>query len=82
MLGMTAIRARVIQAEAQRLDAKRTKRALKTILPGVEWLYTTVYGSYQMNLLLSAGWEVVSSTPDMLAGTKAYDKVVMRKRNL
>jgi len=88
MMGMTKLRERfkeTMQAEAKKLDAKRTRKALKRVLPHVEWIYTKARGPFETKLLLSAGWEPVSQSGgdlmDKILGSQTTVTTLLRKRN-
>lgn len=73
------------KAQAEKLDRKRVKKALKRVLPGVEWIYTKAKGPTETKLLLSAGWEPVNQTGgdlmDKIMGTSIMVVTTMKKRN-
>ena len=82
---MTTTLDRIRRAQAEQLDDKRTRKALKRVLPGVEWIYTKAYGLTETKLLLSAGWEPVNNTGgdliDKIMGTSLTTVTTMKKRN-
>lgn len=92
MLGMRQLLDRVSEAlaqerqrQSQKLDEKRTRKALRKSLPGVPVIYTKAYGRQEVGLLLAAGWSIVDKSGgdllDKIAGTQGSVVTTMSKPN-
>lgn len=71
----------VMLGQAQKLDAQRTKKALRRVLPSVEWIYTKATTEIELRLLTSAGWEPVQKSDNHILGISTISTTLMRKRN-
>jgi len=74
---------RAWRQEAQRESDHRIRKALKRAQPGVEYLYTEAQLKTEVRLLTSCGWEVHSSSPDLI-GPRAqvvFNRTILRIKN-